>query len=177
MSGNEPSLSQHPVDQMIRSIVQTGRGTSATEVQHILNRIATAQFASRPVRTERSLQGIVYLGRTVDRTADSLFAHLVKRVVLEEQFTYGTTIAEYLDVIRLVPKALANHLAVYERWGQILAIAIAPTRDVVPSYLLGPEWEDQIIVVFNSSSGRLTTAYMFRDLTTVRIPRNVQWLK
>ena len=67
--------SQHPVDRLIRELVDTGRAATAEEVMRIGDRMATVLFASHEVRIYPEEQGASYQGVTLGVRADSLTYH------------------------------------------------------------------------------------------------------
>ncbi len=67
------------------------------EVAAIVRHIAAADFNRNGVTTEAQIRGRTYLGRTVQLWDDSLFVHLVRRVLVQRQWAEGTTQATYLS--------------------------------------------------------------------------------
>ena len=86
-----PRLSDHPADRLIRELIQTRRDGEANEIERILDRIATAEFDSRIVRVPVAERGVSYGNRRLLARDDSLFVHLVRRVVINQEWAMGTT--------------------------------------------------------------------------------------
>jgi hypothetical protein len=79
--------SGHPVDRLIRELIATRRPVTSEEVESILGRIATAEFNSRTVRVPNAERGVEYGNRRLLARDDSLFIHLVRRVVLVKMWS------------------------------------------------------------------------------------------
>jgi hypothetical protein len=95
MLENETPRSQHPDDRLIRDLLQTRRPATGPEVERIRERMASAPFASRLYRVPVAERGLVYLGVALGNRAAPFDYHLVKRVLVEEQWSRGTTPADY----------------------------------------------------------------------------------
>jgi hypothetical protein len=90
-------LSQHPIDRLIRELIATRRFALPEEIDRIVERIASAPFdpqSDTSVLTEH--RGLTYLGQTLGPRASALAYHLVKRVVIDRQWSFGTSSVEYL---------------------------------------------------------------------------------
>ena len=85
------NLSQHSVDRLVRELIQSGRTASEPEIQQILGRIARAPFDPRVIAVPLDERGATYLGRALGDRERSAFVHLVRRVVVDEEWATGTT--------------------------------------------------------------------------------------
>lgn len=176
MSSDSESQSQHPTDILIRHLIATGGPATEAEVQVVIDRMAAAPFSRDVYRVPRALR-IEYLGQTLGARADSLSIHLVKRVV-EGQWATGTTTADYLSDIRATVQAPSARILVTEAdWGGSFAAAITPTTDVVPAGRRGPGAQRLLFVLYSANDAILKTAYMFSDLTTLRLSGKTVWLR
>ncbi len=72
-------FSQHPVDRLIRELVQSQRPATPDEIERIIERMAAAPFDARLVRVARQHRGLTYQGHTLAARADSLAYHLTGR--------------------------------------------------------------------------------------------------
>lgn len=169
--------SQHPVDRLIREIIQIGRGASSAEVRRILDHIASAPFSTGERRVPGRDRGLGYAGQTLGSRADSLTYHLIKRVVGEEQWVRGTTANEYIADLRRAAHSPDARLLVYFGRNEHFAAVIARTADAVPSSRLGPASEPNVLVVYSADSGTIATGYQFSDVMTLNFPAVMQWLK
>lgn len=169
--------SQHPVDRLIREIIQIGQGAIGTEVREVLNHIASAPFSMEERRVPGRDRGLGYAGQTLESRADSLTYHLIKRVIGEEQWAHSTTANEYVADLHRAAQSPDARLLVYFGRNEHFAVVIAQTADAVPSSRLGPTSESNILVVYSADSGTIATGYQFSDVTMLNFPAVVQWLK
>ena len=161
---------------LIRDLVRTERPASPEEVSRIRDLMATAPFNPNIMPVPREEQGVAYLGVTLGSRIASLTYHLVKRVVLEGQWTVGTTQAEYLADLRSAVKAPSSHLGVYARRGGLVAATVTPSADAVPSHRLGLEAKPMLLVVYSADHDVIVTAYQFSSFSTISLPPEVLWL-
>lgn len=175
---NSPEIpSQHPVDNLIRRLIATGGPASASEIQAIIDRMATAPFNANVYRVQTRLR-LTYDGETLGSWADSLSIHLVKRVLAEGQWAVGTTKADYLQDIQAVVRHPGSRVLVSQpEWGAPFAASIADTINVVPRSRRGPNALPQTFVVYSTGNAKIATAYMFSSLATLRLSGDTVWLR
>ena len=77
-------LSQHPADRLIRELIRGRRQATRPEVERIIERMATAPFATHLVTVPPDERGARYLRRILRTRVDSATYHLIKRVVLRD---------------------------------------------------------------------------------------------
>lgn len=131
----DSGLSQHPVDRLIRELIQTGRDATPDEITEIRERASHADFNTERVRVAKRYRHISYQGRTVGNREDALFLHLVERVKHDQEWVEGTTMDEYLDDIRR--SALeGTAIVVYMRHEEFIAAIAGPNR--IPDDRRGP---------------------------------------
>lgn len=169
-------LGQHPADELIREFIGSCRAATAGEHRTILDHMASAPFDSRLIRVRPEEQGVMYRGTTLGARADSRVYHLIKRVVLEEQWRDGTTFDEYLVDLRQAILAPSARLAVYERRGGALAATVSATPDAVPEERRGEESLSLLLVVYSVDRGIILTGYQVSELQTARVPEDARWL-
>src|SRR2546429_6729293 len=102
-----------PADALIREIILTKRTPIESEIAVILGRMASAPFNRRQMKVPRRDRGHTYRGQTLGERADSLTYHLVKRVVIEEQWALGTTPDDYVEDLHRAVRDPQARLAVY----------------------------------------------------------------
>jgi hypothetical protein len=107
----------------------------------------------------------------------SLIYHLVKRVVIEEQWAVGTTAEQYVADLRRGAMHSQARLAVMLHRGEYLALVVAPTANAVPAERLGPQWQPDLLVVCSVEHGMLRTGYQFSTLNRIDDPPEVRWLR
>jgi hypothetical protein len=140
------------VDRMIREIIATRRPVLADETNAIVDRIASAPFDPRPdVPVPTPDRGLSYEGQILGARASALTYHLVKRVVSERQWAYGTSAEEYLADLRESARSPGARLAVYWRRGGHMAGILAENR--VDPVRRGPEAQRWLLIVFSADRG------------------------
>ncbi len=168
----------HPADALIRGVVVYGGPTpSPKRVGDVIARIASAPFEARLRRVPRQHRGIRYLGRVPGAREESLFLHLVKRVMVEGQWAGGTTEADYVADLRASAAASSARRLVFGRRGGAIAAAITPTAEVVPSARLGPRPLPNLIVLYAADRGIIVNGYQFSTLDATAIPGEGRWLR
>jgi hypothetical protein len=171
------TLSEHLVDQLIRELIHTGRPAPASEIDAIVERMATAPFNTQSRRVPTKERGASYRGISLGRQENSLDYHLVKRVTLEAQWADGLTAEQYVaDLRRAVRDPLAR-LAIYPRRSGDIASAITSTPRVIPDERLGVGFLPQLIVIFAADRGMIVTGYQFSTIEQTGIPPEARWLR
>ncbi len=170
-------FSRHPTDRLIRELIRARRAAIVAEVALIIDRMATAPFDPRLRKVRVKERGIPYRGRRVAAHEDSLFHHLVKRVLIEQQWADGTTEDQYLVDLRRAVRSAVARLVVYNDRDGPLAATISPTAAVVPTERQGVNPLPNLLVVYSADRGVLITGYQFSSLAHVRLPEEVVWLK
>jgi len=164
------------MDSLIRELVRTGREATSEEVARIVERIAMAPFEPRRVGVRPKDQGREYLGRQLGAREGSLFYHLVKRVLFEKQWAYGTTEDEYLGDLRRAVRHQSARIAVYKRWGGIIA-AVLSTTDVIPGIRRGELQLAYLLIVYSADRGIIVSGYQISNIGAASIPEDALWLK
>lgn len=160
MSDSEAAASQHPVDRLLRELVTEPRLVSNAERRAIVEHIASAEFNRNGVTTESQVRGLTYLGRMVQPWDDSLFVHLVRRVIVRRQWEAGTTPEMYLDDLHRIvlhPEAVVR-LGIAEELPAVQIIA--PTLLAVEHR--GPRFQPWAVVVYAPVRGTLVSGYQAR---------------
>ena len=175
MHGSPSSL--HPVDQLIRELIQGGRRANEQDVQRILDRLTTVPFDPfvRLVRLRH--RGLNYQGIILGARALSLDYHLVQRVIVDQQWAVGTTGAAYVADLRNAVRHPTSELAVYERRGGHVAVVLAPTAAVVVPTARGRRWLPGLLVTYSADRGIIVTGYQVSSRAAASIPSGARWLK
>jgi hypothetical protein len=118
---------------------------------------------------------MTYQGHTLGARASALTYHLVKRVVDEGQWTFGTTSAENLADLREAARIPDGRLVLYRRRGGDMAVVLSQNR-IAPNRL-GPAALPWIVVVFSGDRGTIISGYQVSSETQVNIPEDSLWLK
>lgn len=170
-------FSQHPVDRLIGDLIDMGRGATDEEVERILAHMANASCDGGQRNVRIRDRGVVYQGQVLGPTANSLTYHLIKRVVVEGQWTVGTVVDQYLADLQAATRSSAARLALYKRRGGTIAATITPTELVVPLERLGPRPESQILVLYAAERGIIISGYQISTLDQTGVPREARWLR
>ena len=166
----------HPTDRLIREIITRGRSATTDEIQEIIERMATSPFNPQLLRVPVRHRGSSYLGHALGAREPSLVYHLVKRVVIEEQWVRGTTAREYLADLRRAVRDPATRLAIYERGGEHIAATMTPTETILPPERRGARFLTHLVVIHSADDGIIRTGYQVSDLSRVDIPTEARWL-
>ena len=124
-------MTQEAFRQLIQELIQHGRRATVEEVEHVRRRIASAPFDQRIIMVPARYRGLTYQGRLLGDREDSLFLHLVQRVVGDRQWANDTTEYEYLEDLRTAVQEPSARLLVYQRRGGPVAAALSPNTDPV----------------------------------------------
>jgi hypothetical protein len=170
-------LSQHPADRLIRELIRGRRQATRPEVERIIERMATAPFATHLVTVPPDERGARYLGRILRTRVDSATYHLIKRVVLEEQWANGTTAEQYVEDLRRAVRSPRARLVVYVRRGGHLAATITPTDLVLSPEQRGPQPQPELLVIYSPDRGIIVSGYQFSALEKTGVPQEARWLR
>ena len=173
----EAPRSSHPVDALIRELIRARRDATTREIEEIIERVATAPFNPGRERVPTAERGLVYRGRIIRRDEDSLFRHLVKRVLLDRQWPVGTTEDQYLADLRGAVRASSVRLAVYQRRDGCMAATLAHTDEAMLPVQRGAAWLPELLVVYSADRGMLISGYQVSGLETTGVPKGARWLK
>lgn len=168
-------VSQHPVDVLIRELIRTRRPVTGDEIEQIINRIADVPFNPDMVAVPRKHRGLRYQGRVVRERDDSLFVHLVQRVLLEDQWKDGTSAEEYLGDLRAAILDTRARLVVYHRRGGSIAGIFATNS--VPITRRGAKQEPYLYVVYSADRGIIVSGYQVSGVEQINISGEPLWLR
>ena len=166
---------QHAVDRLIRELVRNWRPVSDDEIEQVVARIADAPFSPEVVPVPVRHRRLAYAGHLLGAREPSLLLHLVRRVLVDEQWAPGTTADEYLADLHAAARDPAARVAVYYRTGQFSAAVLAPNR--LPPARCGAQPEVLMLVVYSADRGTITTGYQVSSVATVNLPATVRWLR
>ena len=154
-SGPSP-LSSHPVDVLIRELIDTGRPVRPGEVDRIVERIATAPFDSRIIRVPTDLRGLAYQGHVLGTRENALRYHLISRVMDDQQWASGVTETDYVDDLRRIVRSPDARIVLFFRRGGNIAGVIAPSDRGVSVDHRGVQYEPECFVVHSADRGIMT---------------------
>ena len=166
--------SQHPIDQLIREVLQSGRHPTDEEIQAMLERIGTAPFNRRDIAVDPDLVGREYLGQVIPVRAEARLAHLWKRVLVDEQWAVGTTVDEYLGDLRSAIFGGSVQVMIAVIRESPSAGVLAPNR--MASSRRAANTGPLLFVGYSVNGGMITTGYQRFDRNHIRLPGNARWL-
>ena len=175
-SGPPDRGSQHPVDQLIRGLIHTGRQATPEEIDRIIDRMATVPFNPGTYQVPLRDRGLAYRGRTLGARVDALTYHLAKRVS-DRQWAENTTPAQYIQDLRRAVRAPDARLAVYLRRGGPIAATLTPTSTAVPTAGRTLASLPEMLVIYSADRGIILSGYQASRLEATGVPQEARWLK
>lgn len=160
---------------LVRSLIDADRVVTDEEVEQILQRIETAPFNPASVAVRPRHRALSYQGRRLEAHEPSLVYHLVKRVLVDEQWAVGTTGEEYIADLRRAIRITGARLLVYRRWDEHVAAVAAPNP--VPVARLGPKARALLYVVYSADRDIILTGYQVGSVDRIRLPEDARWLR
>lgn len=161
---------------LIRELFRAERPPLSEEIARIRDLMATAPFDPTQFPVPEDLQGLEFLGRVLGDREPSLTLHLVKRVIEEKQWAFGTTEWTYFADLRAAIFAPSSRLLVYVRRGGYVAAVVAPTHEAVPRERLGLKPAPLTLVVYSADRDMIASGYQFSSYATISLPVEVRWL-
>jgi hypothetical protein len=165
------------VNLLIRELIRTSGAPSPAEIEQVLDHIVAAPFDNQIIRVPARHRDLAYEGRTLARDDDSLFYHLVKRVVVEEQWSIGTTADQYLEDLQRAVRWSTARLVLYYRVSEHYATVISPTAVSVPARRRGPAAQPWLLVVYSADREAIVSGYQFSNLQALNISPAALWLR
>lgn len=162
------------MDRLIRDIIAARHEPDAEDVESIFVHIRDAPFRGR-VRVPPRRRGIEYMRRRVERVDDSAFVHLVQRVVEDGQWSYGTTVRQYLSDLAEAVASPDAQLVLYGIAGENYAGVFAP--NTVPSERLGRRFLPYVYVVYAADFGTLSSGYNVGGRNSMEVGDDPRWYR
>lgn len=159
----------------IRALIRGERQITQEDLTRVIAHVAKAPFASRPIRVAPELQGKEYLGHQLGHTAPSHLAHLAKRVLLERQWRYGTTVEEYFNDLRSATRHPGARIAAFVSHGVCRVGLLSP--NTVPLERLGDRAQSWLWVLYDAEHDTITSGYQVSRLEEISLPKDARWLK
>lgn len=167
---------EHAIDRLIRQLADDPRALPTDEqIRQIARRVASAPFNPQ-FADMLPVADADYLGRPIAARGPSLFQHLVKRVLINQQWVYGTTADQLLDDFRRTATAPSSRFGVSKRGPASTLIVQAATDQVVSTAHRGPQAGPHILVFYSANRGMIVSGYQVDDVTLVAVTRHVRWL-
>jgi hypothetical protein len=175
MTQAERSDEHHFVHRLIGEIIRSRRAARAEEVDRIIEHIANAPFNNQIVQVPIAHQNRSYLGSHIGTRTDSLTAHLLKRIFINEQWRIGTTLEEFLADIKAATLHESARPVVYERRGGIIVGTLS--ENVTPSARRGSLSLPLIYIVYSSDRDSIISVYQASNVHAIAIPGDALWLR
>lgn len=169
------SVSQHPIDQLLRELIETKRAATAEEITAVAAHIAAAPFESRVVAVPPKLRDRDVAGRRLGARAPSLDVHFAKRMS-ERQWTSATSAQDYLDDLRRAVRLTTARFIAYRRRGGYIACVVSATTDVVEASRRGAAALPLLLIVYAIDRGIIISGYQVSSIEQTGIPGEAQWL-
>jgi len=170
------TVSQHSTDRLIRELVDKERPATEAEIAAIVVRMANAPFDPRTVPVSPALRGLTYAAQTLGAHAPSLDVHLVKRIMVERQWAYGTTAAQYLSDLRRAVRAPKTRVIAYIRRGGYIVSALSHTASVLTPSRRGTGTLPLLLGVYSTDRGMIVSGYQVSTIEQAGIPQEARWL-
>lgn len=163
-------------DRLIAELLSGSRQAGPDDADRIAATIAGAPFSGRQVPVPSHLQR-VYNGRPVRPVESSLLVHLLRRMIDDEQWTMGTTEADYLGDLHAAASLPEAAIGITGGGGGNLAFVVADTHRVVPARRLGRRPHPLLLVVYSANSGILLSGYQIPDSQLQQRAQAITWLR
>jgi hypothetical protein len=161
-------------DSLIKTLIEMRRDATSGEIALIRHRLREAPFSNQSLRVPPRERGLAYQGVELTDRADAGIVHLIRRVLIDEQWAYGTTLEEYLEDLRGVAADPSARLLVYDSGrGPVTGILGANN---CPPPRLGPRPQPFIYVVYAVNRSRIITGYQTSSIDALDIPEDALWL-
>jgi len=171
-------FSEHPDDTLVRELIQTGREPTPDEVQRIVHHVASAGFNSQLVRVRPEHQGLLYQGTVLGARATSLEYHIVERVVVYEQWAYGTAAGQFVDDLHRLVAHPSTQIVLHRRMaGWSMVGFLGRTGSVVPADRRGAQARDLLWVDYSGDRGIIVTGFMVAHPADPDYGRVVRWIQ
>ena len=168
--------SLHPIDVLIRELVNRVRAPAADDEATIPAHIALAPFDPRSdVTVPMKDRGLTYAGRSIGARASALVLHLAQRISGDAEWSETTGAEEYLADLRAAIRHPDARFGLYQRLGGFIVAVVAP-NDISPERL-GPGAKPWLCVVYSADRGTIITGYQVEAIPPTGIPEDALWLR
>ena len=143
-------------DHLIRVLIRTGRRATAAEVQQIIEHVAQAPFASRPMRLTRWLRrALEEKGVSIPQSKlPSVELHLLKRIHFDRQWPPGTSVEQFVADLHRAVRHPDVQVWTYRWLNESFAGFLAPSH---VQEVVAPE--AFIFVAYSADYGTIKTGF------------------
>lgn len=153
-----------------------GRKANEAEIQAIRDRLTGADLLEE-VRIRPSSRGLSASGYTLVGGEGSLVHHLVRRIVLDEQWADGTTPEQYLTDLRASINDGSARFGVGKPSGNTAPLVYVFADNLVPQWRRGRRDESLMFVLYGVADGVIITGHMVSGANAVRRADDFRWLR
>jgi len=152
------------------------REASEAEIRGIRKRLTDAGFLEE-IRVPPSSRGLSASGYTLGGRESSLVHHLVRRIVLDEQWTDGTTPEQCLADLRTAVEDGSARFGVGKPPGNDAPLVYVFADNPVPHRRRGRRAEPSMFVLYGVADGVIITGHMVSGTDAVRKADDFRWLR
>lgn len=152
------------------------RKANEAEIRAIRDHLTNAGFLEK-VRIPPSSRGLSASGYTLGRREVSLVHHLVRRIVLDEQWTDGTAPEEYLADLSASIQDGSARFGVGKPPGNRAPLVYVFADNLVPPGRRGRRAESLMFVLYGVADGVIITGHMVSGTDAVRKADDFRWLR
>lgn len=152
------------------------RSANEAEIQAIRDRLMGVGFLEE-VRIPPSSRGLTASGHTLGERANSLVHHLVRHIVLDEQWSAGTTPEQYLEDLRAAIEDGSARFGVGKPQGNSAPLLYVFADNPVPQRRRGRRAESLMFVLYGVTDGVIITGHMVSGTDAVRKAEGFRWLR
>jgi len=145
------------------------------EIKQILDHVAKAPFASRPVAVDKPIRGQVFQGRALSAKENSIRAHLAKLVLSDNHWSEHTTAEQYFTDLKTVIWSPGLRRAVYRSIDDQVVLGLFGKHNL-PTKRLGKTPKRFLWVVYSTDYGTITTGYQVSGIDEVNVPESARWI-
>lgn len=163
-------------DVIIELHANPNRIASEAEIEAIRDRLTGAGFLE-DVGVPPSSRGLSASGYTLGARESSLVHHLVRRIVLDEQWADGTTPEQYLADLRASIRDDSARFGVGKPSGNSAPLVYVFADNLVPQRRRGRYAEPLMFVLYGVADDVIITGHMVSGMDTVRKAEDFRWLR
>ncbi len=161
---------------IIELYADPNREADEAEIRTIRKRLTDAGFLEE-IRVPPSSRGLSASGYTLGGRESSLVHHLVRRIVLDEQWTDGTTPEQYLADLRAAVEDGSARFGVGKPSGNDAPLVYVLADNPVPHRRRGRRAEPSMFVLYGVADGVIITGHMVSGTDAVRKADDFRWLR
>ena len=158
------SETMHVLQNLILSLIETGRTAADDELRQIVAHVVQAPFSTRLLTVNRQFrQDLADSGVQITATQlSSIEIHLLKRIYIEQQWPLATTITQYLADLHQAVQHPGCEIHTYRWRGESFLSFLAPSH-----VLHVPNPQPFLFVAYSADYGTIKTGYQVSSFSTL----------